>query len=474
MGSPWRSGLVSRNIAPVPATLNPFRGALHLQFFRVTAGTTAPIGVIAAPAHRGPLLLPMPRSCFALLALLIVAVPAHAHWERVLEVPETDIFTVFAIGDTLVAGADTVVYVSTDAGATWAQSVKVVTGVTAVNTVGFRNGRIYAGTYGQGVRVSDDLGQTWSAFNQGLVGGIANSQLYLKDLLFRGDSLYAATAGAGAWVRNLAIAGSWIHYGNAFEPNQSSNMNGLAAGGSRMLACAGFNGNLFFRDPGDPDWTLSWLDNVGIVPGLASLTAAWTGHGWVVGSNVGVFTSPLGEEPWTFVDLGLGTLFNVSFALRGRDIFADFGTGAGTAIQLSRDDGATWQELETLPFTFTYKLAIRGNDLYAGRFDGLWRRSIETVSVPETVAPSRLRFALAGAQPIGNTVRLRLELPVAGEITIEVFDVAGRRVAAPIRESRPAGQHEVAWNARGLGPGVYHARLTAAGEMAVVRMVRAW
>lgn len=413
------------------------------------------------------------RSCVVLFALLVAAGPAAAQWTRVPDVPASDVFTVWANGDTIAAGADTAVYVSTNAGATWRRSVKVAAGVTTVKTVWIRNGRLYAGTFGQGVFVSDDLGATWLGFSQGLVGGIANSQLFIEDLLVRGDSLYAATAGAGAWVRNLAVAETWHHFGDAFEPNQASNMNAIAASDTRLLAAAGGNGTVFFRDRADADWTLSWLDNVGPEPGLAALAAVWTGHGWVVGSNIGVFISSLGEEPWTLTGPGLGTLFIVSFALRGHDLFADFGTGNGSVISLSRDDGATWQEVETLPLTFTYELAIRGSDLYAGRIDGLWRRSIANVSVPDDPALARLRFVIVGSQPIDDAARFRFEQPAPGPIVLEVFDLAGRRAADAIRGSFPAGPHEITWDARKLGPGVYHARLTAGGEQAVVRVIRA-
>jgi hypothetical protein len=159
-------------------------------------------------------------------------------------------------------------------------------------------------------------------------------------------------------------------------------VNAIAAGGGRLLACGGFNGTVFFRDPGDADWTLSWLDNVGLEPGLAALSAVWTGSNWVVGSNVGVFRSLLGQEPWTFVDLQLGSLFVVSFATRGAEVFAAFGSPSRTVISHSTDDGASWQTLDTLPGVFTYVLAGSGDTLYAGRADGLWRRSIVTAVQP--------------------------------------------------------------------------------------------
>jgi len=406
----------------------------------------------------------------AALALLLAASPAAAQWTRVLEVPDTDMFSVWAGGDTVAAGGDSLVHLSTDGGATWKTTAKVAAGVVSVQGVVVRDGRLYAGTYGQGVFVSDDLGDSWVAYNQGLSGGIFGTHNFLSDLMAHGDSLYASTAGAGVYVRNLK-SGGWTHFGEQFEPNQSSNTNDIAAGDSRLLVSAGFNGTVFHRDPGDADWTLSWLDNTGILPGLAALSAAWNGAGWVVGSNIGVFTNPAGENPWTFVDVGHGSLFSAAFATRGRQLFAAFGTGPTTFIERSDDDGATWELLDQQDFTFVYHLATVGTQLYAARADGLWRRSTVTVSVPSG-GVRQPGFAIAGAQPVRGAVRFRLDLPEAGSARIEVFDVAGRRAAEPIEGLRPAGRHEVAFDAGRLAPGVYSARLTANGRVASVRFVR--
>jgi hypothetical protein len=267
----------------------------------------------------------------------------------------------------------------------------VAAGVTAIRDEWVRNGRLYAGTFGQGVFVSDDLGDTWQAFNQGLVGGLFDSQLFISDLLVRGDSLYAATSGAGIYVRNLT-AGTWHHFGAQFEPNSASNTNCIAAGGARLLVGAGFNGMVFFRDPGDADWTRSWLDNVGAAPGLAALAAAWTGTGWIVGANTGVFRSTSGQEPWTFVELNLGTLFIASFATRGHEVFAAFGNGGQTVIAHSVDDGATWPVLESQSGVFVNRLAIGDSELYAGRLDGLWRRPTPTAVHPASWGTVKSRF----------------------------------------------------------------------------------
>jgi hypothetical protein len=412
------------------------------------------------------------RSCVLAIGLVAAASPAAAQWTRVTALPASDIFSVYVKGDTIAAGADTAVYVSTNAGATWKRSARVAPGMTEILAVLVRNGRIYAGTHGQGVFVSDDLGSTWLGFNQGLVGAIFNTQLAIMGMLVRGDSLYLATDGGGPWVRNLAGAGTWSRYGDLIGDTTAPIMSDITASDTRLLSLGGGNGTVFFRDRGAANWTLSFLNNVGFEAGQGPLTAAWTGHGWVVGSNGGLFRSVLGQEPWTKTGPNLGILFHVSFATRGRDLFADLGIGGGTVIAFSGDDGVTWQTLETMIGTFIYKLAILGgSELYAGRLDGLWHRSIDTVSVPGDRGPGALRFALAGPQPVGDEVRFRFELPEAGRATIELFDVAGRRAPGRVDESWSSGPHEVSWSARDLGPGVYHARLTAGGRHEVLRLV---
>lgn len=405
------------------------------------------------------------------LALLAGPAPASAQWTPVPGVPATVIYAVKANGDTIVAGSDFLVFVSTDDGVTWKQSAPVAPEVTQVRSVLAHDGLLYAGTYGQGVFVSDDLGDTWIAFNQGLVGGIANSQLAISDFLVDGGTLYAATFGAGVWIRSLAPAGTWTHFGEVFEPNAASTVAALAVGGTRLLAAAGANGDVFYRDPEDADWTLSFLDNTGWAAGVIPLSAVWTGRRWVVSANSGVYRSATGASPWTFTNTGLAPLLAAPLALEGGTVFATFVGIGGSTLEYSGDDGTTWNVLDVQPGVITLDMELGGSTLYAARGDGLWRRSIETLSVPGLPDAERLRFEIAGSQPVRNEVVFRFDLPEAGRAEIEVFDATGRRVSARLEGGGAAGPHEVAWNARGLSPGVYLARLSAGPRHAVTRLV---
>jgi hypothetical protein len=58
--------------------------------------------------------------------LFASASPAAAQWTRVLDVPATPVFSVWANGDTIAAGVDTSVYISASAGATFRSSRRPV------------------------------------------------------------------------------------------------------------------------------------------------------------------------------------------------------------------------------------------------------------------------------------------------------------------------------------------------------------
>jgi len=407
------------------------------------------------------------------LALFLLGVPARAQWSPVAAIPATPLFSFFVNGDTLAAGADTTVHVSIDGGSTWRHSVRPAAGVQAITAVRMRNGRLFAGTFGQGVFTSDDLGGSWQEFNQGLVGGVLDSQLDVDDLVARGDTLYAATAGAGVYLRRLAPPGTWQPSGTVFAPLQAENVNSLALGGNRLLAMAGANGMVFRNDRGEAEWTESDLDNVGIRAGVGPTTAVWTGTAWVVGTNIGVFRSAAGQEPWTPVDIGLGPLRWSTFAAQGGHLFAAFVTGVFAVIEQSADNGATWTDPEVFPGVFVEALGLSHGTLFAARADGLWRREQPPLTVPANAGDARVRLALAGPQPFTDRATFRLELPAPGAASIEIFDVMGRRTGVRLAGAWPAGSNTVSLDARGLAPGVYAARLVAGERHSELRIVHA-
>ena len=411
------------------------------------------------------------KSILPTLFLFLISNAASAqNWTRVPDVPVTNVFSLRAQDDTLIAGTKSVVYVSLDGGTTWRASNPVSVVDPVMQTALMRNGRLFIGTGGLGVFFSDDRGASWHAFNEGLVGGFQNTQLDVADLEVLGDDMYASTYGAGVWVRNMS-GGTWHPFGGAFEENEASNVVDLESDGRRLVASAGGNGSVFRRDPGDADWTISWLDNVGLRPGLMAFGATFNGHAWVVGTLRGVFRSEGGQEPWSLIDPGLGIIQNATFTARKRTLFAAFDIPNFVVTEDSFDDGQTWTILDVQSQAFVFRIATARDQLFAARTDGLWRRSLETVSVPVEATPG-LRFLVEGRQPVGNDVRLRFDLPEPARVSITLYDVRGRRAGPVVSGAWPAGEQVVSLDTRSLRPGVYQALLVAGGRRAVARIVR--
>jgi hypothetical protein len=334
-------------------------------------------------------------------------------------------------------------------------------------------GRLWCGTFGQGVFTSTNLGASWQPFSQGLAGGLFNSHLYITDFERRGDWLYASTDGAGIFRLNLLVLDAWSAFNTNLVGSAGGSVPNFAQGGARLVCANGGNGYVFHNDEGDPDWTESPLNNNGISVGLQASDVAWTGSAWLVAAQPGVFRSTGGESPWTLAGHGLSTRLDGRLAVAPGRVFAAFNSLSATTYLVSLSDGAAWTALETFP-QYSYELGVRGTTLWAARSDGLWRRDVSTVDVAPPPPTSRaLSLAPLGAQPARGEVRLRFTLPVAGRATLTIHDVRGRLVARLVDGEFAAGAHEATWSGHGVVPGVYLARLeTPAGER-IARVVRA-
>src|SRR5262249_5652070 len=74
-----------------------------------------------------------------------------------------------------------------------------------------------------------------------------------------------------------------------------------------------------------------------------------------------------------------------------------------------------------------------------------------------------------------NPLRLRTTIeftvPATGRVTLDLFDVHGRRVARLVDGVRPAGRNSVEWRAPSGRGGLYFYRLQAAGRTLVQKLV---
>jgi hypothetical protein len=66
--------------------------------------------------------------------------------------------------------------------------------------------------------------------------------------------------------------------------------------------------------------------------------------------------------------------------------------------------------------------------------------------------------------PVQEQATVQYTLPEAGEVSLEVYDLLGRRVATLVKGSKQAGRHQVRLRGGDLPSGVYFGRLEAGSQ----------
>jgi hypothetical protein len=103
-------------------------------------------------------------------------------------------------------------------------------------------------------------------------------------------------------------------------------------------------------------------------------------------------------------------------------------------------------------------------------------REVPTTGVSPDGAGRGLALLAAQPNPFGSATTVTFRLEEAAPVRLSVHDVAGREIAILADGVSPAGLHHLAWDGRTrsgerASPGVYFARLNAAGRSGALRLL---
>jgi hypothetical protein len=100
-------------------------------------------------------------------------------------------------------------------------------------------------------------------------------------------------------------------------------------------------------------------------------------------------------------------------------------------------------------------------------------QSTTITSVAATGAQLPTEFVLLQnyPNPFNPTTMIRFGLPHEAAVRLEILNLSGQHVAMLMNEHKPAGYHEMLWDAGGLSNGVYFYRLTAGKFSAMKKLM---
>ncbi len=101
--------------------------------------------------------------------------------------------------------------------------------------------------------------------------------------------------------------------------------------------------------------------------------------------------------------------------------------------------------------------------------------TVTDVPPPATQPQFGDRLHLPQPNPVslrsGGAVQLRFELRASAPVTLDLFDLQGRRIARLAQGTHSAGPHELTWAPRGLAAGSYLARLTTPSARRTAKII---
>lgn len=342
---------------------------------------------------------------------------------------------------TILASSISGVFQSTDRGNSWAQLLPAQS-IGYVETLAMNSrGFLFAGSWGSDIQLSSDGGQTWRT--------ILSPHYYISSIACAPDgTVYAATL-TGAIVSHDNGA-EWVKLG--FDSIWLTSVI-VAPNGSVYF---GSNENGIFLV--HPNGSISQVSShFGFINCLAynsdgTLFAGTDGDG--------CFRSTDGGNTWTNIDNNSPAKYIYSIAIdNGGHIYAStFYYGVVT----SSDNGNSWQQMMSEPDGVVYSsLAVSPNGyLYAGSDAGLYR-TISPVTIPGGPPPSLLlpHISQNYPNPFNSGSTVSFFLPRSQVVTIEIYDLLGRKVMLLADGFFSQGWHSMLINSGSLTSGTYFLNL---------------
>jgi hypothetical protein len=114
---------------------------------------------------------------------------------------------------------------------------------------------------------------------------------------------------------------------------------------------------------------------------------------------------------------------------------------------------------------------VAANQWSAGGYEFLSELAEPSITPGAEYIPQQYSISAAYPNPFNSATTLHISLPVASELSVEIFNVTGQRVTKLADGPLHAGNHHFTFDASGLASGLYFVRATVPGKMEQVQKV---
>ncbi|MBI5709508.1 MAG: PQQ-binding-like beta-propeller repeat protein [Candidatus Eisenbacteria bacterium] len=312
------------------------------------------------------------------------------------------------------------------------------------------------------------------------IGGQPRSYVAALDAATGLATSWDPHAGYGSTVDAMILQGNTIYLGGSFA----------TMGPERRGALAAVDATTGALTPWKADLTTGWINSMVIsggklyVAGMFDTIAGEPRTSLAALDPITGAVAAWNPTPVRAPDASYGPPRMYAIAALDHQIFVggEFSrVGGAPRVGLAAVDDSIGRATDWNPHAdgIVWSLLTNGSTLYVG---GKFRTIGELPTArlaeitfpppPTPPAPAALALAQSAPNPARTTAIIHFALPAAGPVTLEVFDVQGRRVATLLdRQVHTAGGHDVLVRADQWGSGAYFYRLEAAGRSATRKMI---
>ncbi len=313
---------------------------------------------------------------------------------------------------TILAGTVTGVYIGTNNGTAWTLSTLQYKDVRSIRIDAL--GNIFAGTWGQGMFVSNNSGLTWTQSNTGL-----GTHLIVTGITVTANNTVFVGTFDGGVFKSVDHGANWV--------SQTVGYNYIWAMASNS------NGDIFAGTYGD-----------------------------------GLYRSTNGGTSWT------KTSFPGTYVYELRIDAADnvFGASYSGGVFASTNNGSTWSSIGMGGFGLSSLLIVSNGStpdgmgtgkIYTGTANGsiyMAVSGVTDVKSEKTEIPTQFALSQNYPNPFNPSTKINISIPKDGFYEVSVFSITGELVAKLAAEQLIAGVHSLDFNASNLPSGIYIYRLT--------------
>ncbi|MEJ5261317.1 MAG: T9SS type A sorting domain-containing protein [Ignavibacterium sp.] len=369
-----------------------------------------------------------------------------SQWIKVESIYSYNIYSALFYDNNILIGGDSL-YISRDKGVTW-NKINPAAQVIETTALLKVNANIFLGTYGNGVFVSSDNGESWQSYNNGLNG----YALFAKKFAYSGDTLFYGTDGGGIYFSILGT-GMWHSYNENLPSNIAWTINDLVVTNSNLIASAGYSGFYYIRPKGSAQWIEKRIQTPN---GAFTTPRTFLSINNIVfsGSSAGIYRSL--NEGLSFDSVGISALplSVVSFASDGNRVYAGFTRSNDFFVWYSDDLGNTWNVFDH-EFQFLNNIYVYDNKIWAGTNNGLWYKKLNPNSVEPILNIKEFKLHQNFPNPFNPKTIISWQSPTDAWQSLKIYDVLGNEVKTLVNEFKPAGKYEVEFVSNGLASGIY-------------------